>query len=231
MALPHQVPLFKALDAVESRDFDTAEKEVIQFFSALENDPIAIDCRRQHFDRQVFEADFLSILTKEEIDAWGILVTIKLSRDDLEGARADCYRMIELIDQYYGFDTPSWDSPEARIPINPELMSRYFQIAGYLTEIYDAQGDHEMSKRWANVRKTAVSDIQHPDEVWGRWISDESPAGSVGITIYELSDWQIEKRTVDGKEWLVNVYRSLSERVSPLEMNWLVTGSRQLSRR
>ena len=223
MALPHQVPLFKALDAVESRDFDTAEKEVIQFFSALENDPIAIDCRRQHFDRQVFEADFLSILTKEEIDAWGILVTIKLSRDDLEGARADCYRMIELIDQYYGFDTPSWDSPEARIPINPELMSRYFQIAGYLTEIYDAQGDHEMSKRWANVRKTAVSDIQHPDEVWGRWISDESPAGSVGITIYELSDWQIEKRTVDGKEWLVNVYRSLSERVSPLEMNWLVT--------
>lgn len=222
MALPHQVPLLKALDAVDSRDFDTAEKEVNHFFAALENDPIAIDCRKQHFDRQVFEADFLSILTKEEIDAWGILATIKLSRDDLEGARADCYRMIELIDQYYGFDTPSWDSPEARIPINPELMSRYFQIASYLTEIYDGQNDHEMSKRWANVRKTAVSDIQHPDEVWGRWISDVNPTGPVGITIYELSDWQIEKRTVDGKEWLVNVYRSLSERVSPLEMNWLV---------
>ncbi len=222
MALPHQVPLFRALDAVESRDFDTAEKEVNHFFAALESDPIALDCRRQHSYRQVFEADFLSILTKEEIDAWGILATIKLSRDDLEGARADCYRMIELIDQYYGFDTPSWESPEARIPINPELMSRYFQIAGYLTEIYDAQNDLEMSQRWANVRKTAVSDIQHPDEVWGRWISDENPAGPVGITIYELSDWQIEKREVEGREWLVNIYRSLSERVSPLEMNWLV---------
>lgn len=222
MALPHQVPLFKALDAVDNQDFDTAEKEINHFFTALENDPIAIDCRRQHFERQVFEADFLSILTKEEIDAWGILASIKLSRSDLDGARADCYRMIELIDQYYGFDTPSWDSPEARIPINPELMSRYFQIASYLTEIYEAQKDLEMSKRWANVRKTAVSDIQHPDEVWGRWISDENPPGAVGITIYEFSDWQIEKRTVDGKDWLINIYRSLSERVSPLEMNWLV---------
>jgi hypothetical protein len=222
MALPHQVPLYKALDAVDSQDFETAEREVKQFFEALENDPIARDCRRQHFDRQVFEADFLSILTKEEIDAWGILAAIKLSRDDLEGARADCYRMIELIDQYYGFDTPSWQLPEARIPINPELMSRYFQIASFLTVICEQQDDMEMSKRWANVRKTAVSDIQQPEEVWGRWISEDEAAMAVGITIYEFSDWQIEKRTVDGREWLANVYSSLSERVSPHEMNWLV---------
>ncbi len=222
MALPHQVPLYRALDAVDSQDFDTAEREVSYFFEALENDPIAKDCRRQHFDRQIFEADFLSILTKEEIDAWGILATIKLSREDLEGARADCYRMIELIDQYYGFDTPSWDSPEARIPINPELMSRYFQIASFLTVIYDQLDDHEMSKRWANVRKTAVSDIQQPEEVWGRWISEDDAALAVGITIYEFSDWKIEKRTVGGREWLANVYGSLSERVSPHEMNWLV---------
>lgn len=222
MALPHQVPLYKALDAVDSHDFEAAEREVNHFFEALENDAIAKDCRRQHFERQVFEADFLSILTKEEIDAWGILATVKLSRDDLAGARADCYRMIELIDQYYGFDTPSWDSPEARIPINPELMSRYFQIASFLAEIYEQLDDMEMSQRWANVRRTAVSDIQQPEEVWGRWISEDEAAMAVGITIYEFSDWQIEKRTVDGREWLANVYRSLSERVSPHEMNWLV---------
>ncbi len=223
MALPHQVPLYNALDAVDNQDFEAAELAVSQFFEALENDPIAKDCRRQHFDRQVFEADFLSILIKEEIDAWGVLATVKLSRDDLEGARADCFRMIELIDQYYGFDTPSWQSPEARIPINPELMSRYFQIASLLTVIYDHLGDPEMSKRWANVRKTAVSDIQQPEEVWGRWISEADASLAVGITIYEFSDWQIEKREADGRQWLANIYRSLTERISPQEMNWLVS--------
>lgn len=223
MALPHQVPLYRALDAIDSRDFESAETSVAQFFEALENDPIALDCRRQHFDRQVFEADFLSILTKEEIDAWGVLATVKLSRGDLEGALADCHRMIELIDQYYGFDTPSWAAPEARIPINPELMSRYFQIASCLTDIYDQLNDSEMSKRWANVRKTAVSDIQQPEEVWGRWISEEDAVMSVGITIYEFSDWHIEKRESDGREWLANIYRSLTERVSPHEMKWLVS--------
>lgn len=223
MALPHQVPLYRALDAIDSRDFESAETSVAQFFDALENDPIALDCRRQHFDRQVFEADFLSILTKEEIDAWGVLATVKLSRGDLEGALSDCHRMIELIDQYYGFDTPSWAAPEARIPINPELMSRYFQIASCLTDIYDQLDDQEMSKRWANVRKTAVSDIQQPEEVWGRWISEEDAAMSVGITIYEFSDWNIEKRESDGREWLANIYRSLTDRVSPHEMKWLVS--------
>lgn len=223
MALPHQVPLYRALDAIDSRDFESAESSVAQFFDALENDPIALDCRRQHFDRQVFEADFLSILTKEEIDAWGVLATVKLSRGDLEGALSDCHRMIELIDQYYGFDTPSWAAPEARIPINPELMSRYFQIASCLTDIYDQLDDQEMSKRWANVRKTAVSDIQQPEEVWGRWISEDDAAMSVGITIYEFSDWRIEKRESDGRQWLANIYRSLPDRVSPHEMNWLVS--------
>ncbi len=222
MALPYQVPLYKALDAIDDQDFATAETAVNHFFDALENDLMAKECRRQHFDRQVFEADFLSILTKEEIDAWGILVAVKLSRDDIDGALSGCHRMIELIDQYYGFDTPSWESPEARIPINPELMSRYFQIASFLTDIYEQQDDFEMSQRWANVRKTAVSDIQQPEEVWGRWISGGEAAGSVGISMYEFSDWQIERRTVDGKEWLANIYRSLSERVSPHEMNWLV---------
>jgi len=222
MALPHQVPLYRALDAIDSRDFEAAEVSVAQFFDALENDPIALDCRRQHFDRQVFEADFLSILTKEEIDAWGVLATVKLSRGDLEGALSDCHRMIEIIDQYYGFDSPSWAAPEARIPINPELMSRYFQIASCLTEIYDQMDDAEMCKRWANVRKTAVSDIQQPEEVWGRWISDEDAAMSVGITIYEFSDWRIEQRESDGRKWLANIYRSLPERVSPYVMNWLV---------
>ncbi len=73
MVLPHQMPLYEAYDAVETDDFARAEAAIKRFFDALENDSIAQGCRRQHLDRQVFEADFLSILTREEIDAWSIL--------------------------------------------------------------------------------------------------------------------------------------------------------------
>ncbi|GEM_PF-1004730 len=114
--LPHQAPLYSAFDALQQNDLKEVESRIQEFFVALESDLIAIDCRQQHFERQVFEADFVSILTREEIDAWWVLSAVKMQRRDWEGALADCHRQIELIDQHYGFASPSWKHPETRIP-------------------------------------------------------------------------------------------------------------------
>lgn len=229
MVWPYQMPLYAAIDALDRKDFAAAEASVDSFFTHLENDPIAIDCRRQHFERQVFEADFLSILTKEEIDAWSILAAIKLQRRDFEGAQKDCYRQLELIDQYYGFDTPSWEMPESRIPLNPELIDRYNRIANHLSVIFANLDDPDTSQRWVNVSNTLGSDRAQPDEVWTRWTaggedSQDPVEGlqSVGITIFEFSEWHIEKLTVDDDEWLVNLSATLFDRASPAKENWLL---------
>ncbi len=229
MVWPYQLPLYAAIEALERKDFEGAEASVDSFFNLLENDAMAKECRRQHFDRQVFEADFFSILTKEEIDAWAILATVKLQREDFEGAQKDCYRQIELIDQYYGFDTPSWETPELRIPLNPELIDRYNRIARHLSFICAQLNDDETSQRWLNVSNTLGSDRAQPDEVWTRWISSDdhsqnidSEIGAVGITIFEFSDWDIQTLEIDDCKWLINLSSTLFERASPLKENWLV---------
>lgn len=224
--LPHQAPLYNAFDALDCNDLRLAEAEIERFFAALESDGIALECRRQHFDRQVFEADFVSTLIKEEIDAWWVLSAVKTQRCDWQGARADCYRQIELIDRHYGFDTPSWQRPETRIPRDQELADRYFRLAFQLTTICSKLGEDGMSERWSKISSSglALSDRVNADEVWGRWIAEEGDDPEpVGLDSYHFPEWSIAQVEVDGTQWLANIYSMLPREASPRKYRTLVT--------
>ncbi len=221
--LPHQAPLYKAFEALDSADLKTAEAQIDLFFAALENDPIARDYRTQIFDRQVFEADFLSLFTKEEIDAWGVLAAIKMQRGDWQGARFDCYKQIDLIDQHYGFATHSWERPESRIPRDQELADRYFRLASNLATIMSELDEPDMSTRWSKISNAAITEPVDPDEVWGRWIAEGTdPLEPLGLSPYELQDWSLEKIDIDGTNCLVNLFSILPAHASPLKFNTLV---------
>lgn len=222
--LPYEAPLYNAFDALASNDLELAESEIVRFFAALESDPMAVNCRQQHINRQMFEADFLSILIKEEIDAWYVLSAVHIERQDWKRARDACYRQIELIDQHYGFSTPSWECPESRIPCHQELAELYTRLASHLTTICTNLGDVEMSARWAKIMSCAATDRINPDEVWGRWIAEEGDFPEpIGISIFEFSDWTINPTEVDGKIWLVNLYSMLTQRASPRDFSTLVS--------
>lgn len=222
--LPHQAPLYSAFDAFAANDLKLAEAEIDQFFAALESDSIALEYRRQIFDRQVFEADFISMFTKEEIDAWCVLSSVKMQRRDWSGARDDSYRQIELIDQHYGFATPSWERPEFRIPRDQELADRYFRLASQLATICSSLNENDMSERWSKVSGAAVADPVDPDQVWGEWPAEEGDdLEPFGLNPYEFSNWSLNKIDVEGTRWLVNLFSDLPGRASPLKFSTLVT--------
>lgn len=221
--LPHQSPLYKAFDAITAGDFKSAETHIDDFFAALESDAIALDYRRQTFDRQVFEADFVGLFTKEEIDAWCVLSAAKMHRGNYQGARDDCYKQIELIDQHYGFATPSWERPESRVPRDQELADRYLRVASNLATIMSELDDLEMSARWSKISNATAADGIDPDEVWGRWIADgPDDLEPLGLQPFDFPNWSLDKIDVDGTSWLVNLFSELPEQASPLKFATLV---------
>lgn len=221
--LPHQAPLYKAFDALTADDLKSAEAHIDAFFAALETDPIAISYRSQTFDRQVFEPDFIGLFTKEEIDAWCVLAAIKMQRRDWQAARDETYKQIELIDQHYGFTTPSWERPESRIPRDEELANRYFRVASNLATIMSELGDHDMSERWAKISNASIADRMNPDEVWGRWVAEGTDDSEpLGLHPYAYPDWSLTKMDVDGASSLVNLFSNLPANASPYKFNTLM---------
>ncbi|MBS1955148.1 MAG: DUF695 domain-containing protein [Cyanobacteria bacterium SZAS-4] len=221
--LPHQSPLYQAFDAITSGDFKSAEKHIDSFFAALETDSIALDYRRQTFDRQVFEPDFIGIFTKEEIDAWCVLSVAKMQQGNFQGARDDCFKQIELIDQHYGFSTPSWERPELRIPRDQELADRYLRVASNLATIMSELNDPDMSARWSKVSNATATDALNPDEVWGRWIAEgPDDLEPIGLHPYEFPNWSLDKLDLEGTSWLVSLCSELPDDASPREFSTLV---------
>lgn len=222
MTLPFQRPLLAAVSQLENHDYDGAAQSVDAFFRGLDTDSIAKDIRHQHAERQVFEADFLSTLTPQEIDAWQILALCRLNRGTLEDARDACYKQLELIDEFYGYATPSWKHIETRIPMHEELAPRYAAVADLLAEICTRLKDAETARRWHNVSQSAIADRHQPDQVWERWLSDGNVvAGSRDW--FDLINWPIITVTVDGVTHLVQLNRNLASEASPRDCPLLMT--------
>ncbi len=213
--LPYQSPLYNAFEALKAKDLKEAESEIQRFFIGLESDLIAVDYRRHDFERQIFEANVVGVLLTEEIDAWWVLSAIKMQQRDWQGALANCYRQIELIDRHYGFASPSWQCPETRIPRDRELADRYFRLASDLAIICLKLDEAEMSGRWTNVTSTSTCDRVDPENVWARWVAEAGDDFEPAVSTYYFLDWSIKKIEVDGKSWLVNLNSALPERATP----------------
>lgn len=224
MTLPFQVPLISASEHLEAHDFDAAAKSIDEFFKGLDSDPSALLIRREHSLRQVFEADFLSTLTPHEIDAWYILAVCRLAGGKLDDACNACYKQLELIDEFYGYTTPSWKHIETRIPMHEELVSRYASAAALLCEIFAHQGKQDLAQRWKKVHQSALSDRHQPDQVWERWLSDNgNPVGSRDW--FDLMFWPINPIEIDGQKWLAQINGKLAASASPRNFPVLLTVS------
>lgn len=223
MVLPYQVPLHTAYENAQAGELESAQKSIERFFSQLEKDAMVQEIRKQHLQRQVFEADFLSILTREEIDAWAVLAFCRANTGDLEGARDACYRQIELMDEFYGYETPSWETPETRIPRDQELMPRFSDLTSTLSSIYEAMHEQELSERWSKINSAAAADKAEPDEVWGRWISEDGEDETSYVQGTNFWNWQLENLDVEGSSCLVYLNKKLSEQASPAQAKHFMT--------
>jgi hypothetical protein len=222
MVLPYEVPLNEAHHFLRSGNVPDAEKAIERFFANLESDEMVREIRRQHTERQIFEADLLGVLTRQEIDAWAILAACHIAREQLDAARDACYRQLELLDHFYGFELPSWKDIETRVPPHEELVPRYVLAADLLSQIFAMQNQNDLSARWDRVKGSALSDRKHPEAVWERWISagEEVPTGR---NWFELVNWTINLENVDGHRWLVQLDTRLGTQLSPHEFPWLLT--------
>lgn len=216
--LPYQSPLYRAIDSIRSDDLENAEEGIKAYFAALETDTIAQSCRRQHNDRQVFEADFVSILVTEEIDAWSVLAVVNMRKEDWEAAFHSCCRQLDLIDQYYGHKTPSLKLPE-RVPQERELHHRFLLTASHLAIIYGIGfNDDQLRHQWKQV---SLLDLEEPAylDSNSRYTDEGLPPG---LNKFEFSDWSIRPVDKNGTTWLANIYSRLTERTSPRKFNTLL---------
>ncbi len=226
MTLPFQVPRISATKHLKAHEFDAAAQCIDEFFRKLDSDPSATAVREEHSRRQIFEADFLSTLTPEEIDGWYILALCRLSTGKVEDARNACYKQLELIDEFYGYATPSWKHIETRIPMHEELVKRYANAAALLSDIFAHQGRQDLAERWNKVSQSALSDRHQPDQVWERWLSDGSGGNPVGSRDwFELISWPITPIEIDGQKWLSQINGTLARSASPLDFPTLFTVS------
>ncbi len=216
--------LSAAFSALESGKPELAESEIQQFFSELIDDLVVSSCRERDFDRQVFEPNYFSSLVAAEIDGWFVLSAVKMQRKDWQGARADCYRQIELIDQHYGFDSPSWHEPETRIPRHPEFTERYFRVAKNMATICTMLNETDLKSKWNSVASSAISARVNPDVLWKQWLtkgSDDYQASK--LNYYHIAEWSINKVEIDHQTWSVSLYSALPKMASPIRFSLLVS--------
>lgn len=216
--LPYQVSLFRAIDALDAEDLDLAESSVNAYFAGIESDSMFASARRQLSERQVFEADFVSTLLTEEIDAWCVLTVVNMSRNNWEAAHSHCLRQLELMDQHYGHKTPSIGNPE-RVPDSPELQKRFLLTASHLAIIYHHLNDSHLSEQWNGVSTREPAHTSFWETSNARFTDMGQPPG---LSKFEFSDWSIRPVEKDGTTWLTNMYSYLPNRASPSKFNTLL---------
>ncbi|MBY0548278.1 MAG: DUF695 domain-containing protein [Candidatus Obscuribacterales bacterium] len=216
----YQQSLFDAFEKLRTGDYSTANSQARQFLTVLQTDLTVQKIRDQHEMRQLFEADFLSVLTTDELDAWSVITHCEQKNGDGAAAEQGALTQLRLIDEFYGFESPSYLCPEVRTPQHHQL-AKFFGLAGnVMATILANRNEDEKARRWLNATKATAPDQESADQVWLSWVSG---ANAPSVPRTDWADWTRVSAIIDGKATVTQLYKSLSKHISPVHHKWLLT--------